>query len=58
MTIAAHEGKAEDERWHLKKDGSIYYASGLLHPVFEEGESTGYVKIIRDLTERVALEAA
>ena len=58
MEAARTTGVSEDERWHLRKDGSLFYASGLLHPVFEEGILTGYVKIVRDLTERVALEAA
>ncbi|HUR96720.1 MAG TPA: PAS domain-containing sensor histidine kinase [Pyrinomonadaceae bacterium] len=58
MAIAESTGVSEDERWHCKKDGSLFYASGLLHPIFEDGVLTGYVKIIRDLTERVSLEAA
>src|SRR5215203_32743 len=58
MRTAAAEGKAEDERWHLRRDGSLFYASWLLHPIFEEGVLTGYVKIVRNLTERVSLEAA
>ena len=57
MTLAAANGVSEDERWHLKKDGSLFYASGLLHSIYEEGVLTGYVKIVRDLTERVSLEA-
>jgi two-component system CheB/CheR fusion protein len=58
MKIAAETGVAEDERWHLRKDGSIFFASGLLHSIYEEGVLTCYVKILRDLTERVELEAA
>jgi PAS domain S-box-containing protein len=58
MKTAAETGVAEDERWHLRKDGSVFYASGLLHSIYEEGVLTCYVKIVRDLTERVELEAA
>src|SRR5215203_1553579 len=58
MEMARSTGVSEDERWHLRKDGSLFYASGLLHPIFEEGVLTGYIKIVRDLTERVSLEAA
>ena len=58
MTTAAETGVSEDERWHLKKDGSLFYASGLLHAIYEEGVLTGFVKIVRVLTERVSLEAA
>jgi len=58
MSRAGAKGKAEDERWHLRRDGSLFYASGLLHAIYEEDLLTGYVKIVRDLTERVSLEAA
>jgi PAS domain S-box-containing protein len=58
MERAAKDGKAEDERWHLRRDGTLFYASGLMHAIFEEGVLSGFVKIVRDLTERVALQAA
>jgi PAS domain S-box-containing protein len=58
MKTAAETGVCEDERWHLRKDGSVFFASGLLHSIYEEGVLTCYVKIVRDLTERVELEAA
>jgi PAS domain S-box-containing protein len=58
MKIAAETGVAEDERWHLRKDGSVFFASGLLHSIYEKDSLTCYVKIVRDLTERVELEAA
>ena len=58
MKIAAETGVCEDERWHLRKDGSVFFASGLLHSIYENGVLTCYVKIVRDLTERVELEAA
>ena len=57
METAAKTGVSEDERWHLRKDGSLFYASGLLHPIIDGTELTGFVKIVRDLTERVSLEA-
>src|SRR3982750_745262 len=43
MELARTTGVSEDERWHLRKDHSLFYASGLLHPIFEDGELTGYV---------------
>jgi PAS domain S-box-containing protein len=58
MKIAAETGAAEDERWHIRKDGSVFFASGLLHSIYEKDSLTCYVKIVRDLTERVELEAA
>ena len=47
---ARADGRAEDDRWHMRKDGSRFWASGLLMPL--EGGDTGFVKIARDRTER------
>ena len=50
---ALMDGKASDNRWHIRKDGSKFYAYGLVYPLTsEDGEMIGYVKILRDLTER------
>ena len=50
---ALKDGKAADNRWHIRKDGSKFYAYGQVYPVSgEDGEIKGYVKILRDLTER------
>src|ERR1017187_3975524 len=53
ISKALKEGKATDNRWHIRKDGSKFYAYGLVYPLTSEnGEQMGYVKILRDLTER------
>ncbi|MFP5393663.1 MAG: PAS domain-containing protein, partial [Gammaproteobacteria bacterium] len=52
---ARTEGRAEDERWHLRKDGSRLYCSGVVTPL-HNGEFYGYAKIGRDLTGRLELE--
>src|SRR3982751_5937128 len=44
MNTAAERGFAEDERWHLRKDGSFFFCSGLLHAIDEGGKLTEYVK--------------
>ena len=50
---ALKEGQAADNRWHIRKDGSKFYAYGQVYPLIgEDGEMKGYVKILRDLTER------
>src|SRR5665647_3802733 len=50
---ALKDGKAADNRWHIRKDGSKFYAYGQVYPLTgEDGEVKGYVKILRDLTER------
>ena len=56
---ARKDGRAETERWHLRKDGSRFWGSGFIHPLSDEkGETVGFVKIIRDLTEPRQLEVA
>jgi PAS domain S-box-containing protein len=47
------QGRAEDERWHLRKDGSRMWGSGLMQRFEDErtGEHIGYLKIVRDRTE-------
>jgi PAS domain S-box-containing protein len=44
------KGRALDERWHLRKDGSQFWASGLMMPLKNRDE--GFVKIARDRTEQ------
>ena len=46
---ASAEGRALDERWHQRKDGSRFWASGLLMPL---KSGNGFVKIARDRTEQ------
>ena len=51
------EGRAEDERWHLRKDGSRFFASGLVEPMRDDaGALRGFAKIARDVTERKLAE--
>lgn len=53
LTTAKDTGRAEDERWHLRKDGSRFWASGIVTCLRDEaGQLRGYCKILRDLTER------
>jgi PAS domain S-box-containing protein len=51
LRIAAELGKAEDERWHRRKDGSRFWAVGLLVAVkAPDGNLIGFGKIMRDRT--------
>jgi two-component system CheB/CheR fusion protein len=48
---ALSSGRAENERWHSRKDGSRFYGSGLAMPLRDDaGKAIGLVKIMRDLT--------
>jgi two-component system CheB/CheR fusion protein len=49
---ARMDGRAEDERWHLRKDGGRFFCSGVMTPL-TDGEFFGYAKIGRDLTGRL-----
>lgn len=54
---AEAEGRAEDERWHVRKDGSRFWASGFVTPLRDEtGKLRGFAKIMRDITERKQAE--
>ncbi|TNC08802.1 PAS domain S-box protein [Methylobacterium terricola] len=52
MQKALQDGRANDERWHLRKDGQRFWASGEMMPLHEEGVHLGFVKILRDRTEQ------
>src|SRR5436305_1005615 len=52
LQMARETGRAEDERWHVKKDGSRFWASGVVTPLRDEdGMLQGFAKILRDITE-------
>ena len=53
LGTAAATGRAEDERWHVRKDGSRFWASGVVTPVRDQsGNLIGFSKVMRDMTER------
>jgi len=59
IEAALKEGRVTDIRWHICKDGSRFYAFGLIFPLIGgNGELLGFVKILRDLTERKKSEEA
>jgi diguanylate cyclase (GGDEF)-like protein/PAS domain S-box-containing protein len=53
MQTALEKGHCDDDRWHARKDGSQFWSSGIVTPVKDEhGNDNGFVKILRDLTDR------
>ena len=53
MATALEEGRADDERWHLRRDGRRFFASGVMTPLRDEnGRLRGFSKILRDVTDR------
>ena len=53
LRTALEEGKYEREAWRVRKDGSLFWASVLIDPIFDEkGEHVGFAKVTRDITDR------
>ncbi|MEP0908832.1 PAS domain S-box protein [Leptolyngbya subtilissima ST-M1] len=58
LQIASTQGRAENERWHLRKDSSRFWGSGLVMPLQDEaGNAQGFVKIMQDKTAQRQAEA-
>jgi len=52
LRTALQDGRAIDERFHLRKDGTQFWGSGLVFPLYDEEEKhRGYTKIMRNLRE-------
>jgi PAS domain S-box-containing protein len=53
MEHAIRTGKAEDQRWHIRKDGTRFFASGIMNPIKNDQDRVfGFVKVLRDQTEQ------
>ncbi|RYY02622.1 MAG: PAS domain S-box protein [Gammaproteobacteria bacterium] len=53
LATAIRIGKAEDKRWHKRKDGSRFYANGTMTPLYNQaGKLCGFSKVFQDETER------
>lgn len=55
VRLALQEGRAVNERWHLRKDGSRFWGSGLMLQLDAPG--TPLLKMFRDRTQGHATEA-
>jgi two-component system CheB/CheR fusion protein len=55
MKQASETGRADDERWQLRKDGTRFFASGIMARLDTHAEQ-GYVKVLRDLTSQKLAE--
>jgi PAS domain S-box-containing protein len=56
---ALRDGRAPDERWHLRKCGERFWASGEMTPLKDAaGTPIGFLKILRDRTEERRNEEA
>ena len=48
VKFATETGRAQDSRWHLRKDGSRFWANGVMLGLRDRGEVRGLAKIVRD----------
>lgn len=48
LRAARKLGAAEDERWHVRKDGSRFWASGVTLPLLGDVGLRGYIKMFKD----------
>jgi PAS domain S-box-containing protein len=59
LELAARTGRAEDEGWRVRKDGSKFWASVTLTSIRDSaGTLMGFGKVTRDLSERRNAELA
>lgn len=53
LTVAAREGRFEDEGWRIRKDGSRFWANVVITALRDaDGRLVGFAKVTRDLTAR------
>lgn len=53
LATALRDGRAIDERFHMRKDKTRFWGSGLVFPLYdEEGHHRGFTKIMRNLREQ------
>ena len=59
IRTALKKGRAPDERFHLRKDGSLFFASGVMTVIKNNaGEIQGFTKIARDMTDQLKTDKA
>jgi PAS domain S-box-containing protein len=56
MQSAIENGSSNDERWHLRKNGEYLFGSGTTTAIYDAGQLLGFMKILRDETEKKQYE--
>lgn len=51
MQTALDDGRAADVRWHQRKDGTLFWADGVMMSMRDNGALVGFLKILRDVTD-------
>lgn len=56
---ARREGRAEQEGWRVRKDGSTFWVNAVVTALYDKsGKLVGFSKITRDITEKMNHQAA
>ena len=59
LAAAKLDGHLEANGWRVRKDGTTFWASVVITPVYDDlGQHYGFVKVTRDVTERRAANQA
>jgi PAS domain S-box-containing protein len=57
LLIAAKENRHEDDGWRVRKDGTLFWANVVTNAFRDRsGDLLGYVKVVRDITDRKVAE--
>jgi PAS domain S-box-containing protein len=52
LRLAEEEGRAEDEGWRVRRDGSLFWAHVIITALRDPaGQTRGFAKVMRDITE-------
>jgi PAS domain S-box-containing protein len=59
LATSLREGRFEAEGWRVRKDGSRFWASIVIDPIYDDdGHHIGFAKVTRDISQRKAAEEA
>ncbi len=52
MRAALRQGRSADQRWYVRRDGTRFFAGGMMTPLYIGDRLSGYAKTAADLTEK------
>jgi PAS domain S-box-containing protein len=47
---ASREGAFGEDRWHVRRDGTRFWATGVVQPIYDRGRVCGYTKVMGDIS--------
>jgi PAS domain S-box-containing protein len=53
---AVKNGQFEEENWRVRKDGTTFWANVVITPFYDNAKLIGFIKVTRDLSERLRHE--